>query len=87
MVDLRNENVFSEGHIEDSINIPYQIIPDKIEEIKKMSRPLILYYAKGKDCRSAHSYLSQNEFVKHLCRRFMVSVEYFKKEAKSLKIF
>jgi rhodanese-related sulfurtransferase len=60
IVDLRNEKEFAEAHIQDSINIPYQLIPDKIEEIKQMARPLILCCASGKDCRQAHIYLSQH---------------------------
>lgn len=60
IIDLRDEKEFAKEHIENAINIPYHQIPDKIEEIKKMSRPLILCCGNQKDCRTAHVYLAQH---------------------------
>lgn len=60
IIDLRDEKEFSKAHIENAINIPYYQIPDKIEEIKKMPRPIVLCCGNQKESRAAHVYLAQH---------------------------
>ncbi len=60
IVDLRKPDEFAVDHIKESINIPMEEVPSRIDELKNMSRPIVLCCATGKDCRSAHIYLSQH---------------------------
>lgn len=62
IIDLRNEVDFEKEHIDNAINIPYRLIPDKVEELKKMPRPIILCCGNQKESRAAHIYLSQHGF-------------------------
>ncbi|MBK9478361.1 MAG: rhodanese-like domain-containing protein [Bacteroidetes bacterium] len=59
IVDVRPTSEFQKGHIPDSLNIPLKDIPAKLEELKKMSKPLVLCCGSGNDCRHAHIFLSQ----------------------------
>lgn len=60
IIDLREEAEFAKHHIENAINIPYRLVPEKIDEIKKMPRPLILCCGNQKESRAAHIYLAQH---------------------------
>jgi phage shock protein E len=60
IVDVRIPSEFSKGHIANSINIPLKEIAEKLEDLKKMSKPLVICCGSGLDCRHAHIYLSQH---------------------------
>lgn len=47
IIDVRTPNEFLGGHVQDSINIPLNNIRNQVEEIKKMSTPIILCCASG----------------------------------------
>lgn len=57
ILDVRSEEEFATGHIEGSINIPLHEIPDRLTEIKKIDKPLILCCASGNRSRQATTYL------------------------------
>ena len=59
IVDVRTVGEFEGGHAADSINIPLQDIPAKIEELKKLKSPLVLCCASGNRSEQAFRYLSQ----------------------------
>ena len=47
IVDVREPWEFGMGHVEGSINIPLVEVYSKVEDFKKMSKPLILICASG----------------------------------------
>ena len=56
IVDVRTEGEFLLGNIEGSINIPLNILSDKIEELKKM-QPLVFCCLSGGRSAQATAYL------------------------------
>ncbi len=60
IVDVRSHEEFMGGHVADSINIPLQTIPERIEELKNLTMPLILCCASGNRSGQAQHYLSQH---------------------------
>jgi rhodanese-related sulfurtransferase len=48
------------GHVADSINIPLQTIPERIEELKELTMPLVLCCASGNRSGQAQHFLSQH---------------------------
>lgn len=57
IIDVRTREEFSGGHVAGSINIPLQEVPSRVEEIKKMSQPLILCCASGTRSGQASAFL------------------------------
>lgn len=47
VVDVREPWEFSEGHYPDSLNIPLGEVPNRLDEIMAMSKPLILVCRSG----------------------------------------
>ena len=47
IVDVRSPEEFMGGNVVGSINIPLQEIPQRLEELKTLSQPLILCCASG----------------------------------------
>ena len=60
IVDVRTYSEFSGGNVVDSINIPLNEIPARLEELKALKAPLILCCASGGRSGQAQHYLSQN---------------------------
>jgi len=59
IVDVRTYGEFMGGNVVDSINIPLNEIPERIEELKALKAPLILCCASGARSGQAHHFLSQ----------------------------
>lgn len=59
IIDVRSYGEFMGAHVADSINIPLNQIPERIEEIKKLKTPLILCCASGNRSGQAQHFLSQ----------------------------
>ncbi|MDP4264599.1 MAG: rhodanese-like domain-containing protein [Bacteroidota bacterium] len=47
VIDVRNPGELAEGAFPGAVNIPVHEIPSRIEEIKKMKGPLVLYCRSG----------------------------------------
>lgn len=47
IVDVRTPGEFQMGHVEGSINIPLNEVPERLEELRGLSRPLILCCQSG----------------------------------------
>ena len=59
IVDVRSEGEFAMGNVAGSINIPLDTVPDKVEDFKNMSKPLILCCASGNRSGQALGFLQQ----------------------------
>ena len=59
IVDVRSHEEFMGGHVADSINIPLQTIPERIDELKGFHSPLVLCCASGNRSGQAQYFLSQ----------------------------
>jgi phage shock protein E len=47
IIDVRTEGEFASGNIPGSVNIPLNVLPKKINELKKKGRPLITVCRSG----------------------------------------
>ena len=47
IIDVRSEGEFAGGHVSGAVNIPLQTVPDEVEAIKEMPRPVVLCCASG----------------------------------------
>jgi len=60
IIDVRTVAEFKQGAISGSKNIPLQILNSKIEEIKKLNKPVIACCASGLRSGTAASVLNNN---------------------------
>jgi len=60
IVDVRSPMEFQGGHVAGSVNIPLQEVPDKIEEFRNMSQPLLLCCASGNRSGQATAFLKHH---------------------------
>jgi phage shock protein E len=58
VVDVRSRSEFMGGNVVDSINIPLNEIPERIEELKKLKAPLVLCCVSGNRSGQAQHFLS-----------------------------
>ncbi|OPJ55143.1 rhodanese-like domain-containing protein [Alkalithermobacter paradoxus] len=47
LIDIRNEEAYSEGHIKGAINIPIKLLPFKMNELDKSKTILVVCYVGG----------------------------------------
>ena len=60
IIDVRTTGEYKEGHIKGSKNIPLDTIASKIQEIKKLNKPVIACCRSGMRSAQATSILKQN---------------------------
>ncbi len=60
IVDVRTTMEFAGGNVQGSINIPLNEVPQKIDEFKNMSKPIVLCCLSGARSGQATMFLSQN---------------------------
>jgi len=60
IIDVRSNGEFASGHIKGSKNIPLDTIATKIQEIKKLNKPVIACCRSGMRSAQATSILKQN---------------------------
>ena len=60
IIDVRSYEEFASGHIQNSKNMPLQIIETKINDIKKLNKPVIVCCKSGMRSAQAHSVLKRN---------------------------
>jgi phage shock protein E len=58
-VDVRSPLEFSLEHVPGALNIPLEEVPQRIEEIRKLSAPVVLYCRSGNRSGMAVSLLKQ----------------------------
>lgn len=60
IIDVRTYEEFAEGKINNSKNIPLQVISSKIDAIKKLNKPIIACCRSGMRSAQATTILKQN---------------------------
>lgn len=63
LIDVREKFEFMMGHAKGALNIPLGKIPSKIEELRNMSTPLILYCRSGNRSGQAAQFLKSKGFT------------------------
>jgi phage shock protein E len=46
-IDVRTPQEFNAGHFPDAQNIPLDVIPDHVDELKNLNAPIVLYCRSG----------------------------------------
>ena len=59
IVDVRSYSEFMGGNVKGSINIPLPELPQRIDELKSLTAPLVLCCASGGRSGQAQRYLAQ----------------------------
>lgn len=57
IIDVRTPAEFMGGHVAESINIPLQELPNRLEELKSFPQPFVLCCASGGRSGQATAYL------------------------------
>lgn len=60
IIDVRTPGEFQGGHVAGSKNIPLQTIQSRVDEIKKMNRPVVLCCASGARSGQATGFLKSH---------------------------
>ncbi len=60
IIDVRTYEEFGSGHIQGSKNIPLQVIGNKVNDIKKLNKPVIVCCRSGMRSAQAESILKNN---------------------------
>lgn len=60
IVDVRTPGEFMSGNVANSINIPLNEVPNRVDEFKNMSRPIIVCCLSGGRSGQAAAFLSAN---------------------------
>jgi len=64
VVDLNDSDKFKEGHVSQSINIPFASLEDSIGKIRKhLKKPIILTCENGVNSKKAMAALKKHEFT------------------------
>lgn len=59
IIDVRSPEEFQGGHVAGSKNIPLQSIKSRLDEIKKIDKPIVLCCASGNRSGQAAAFLKQ----------------------------
>lgn len=62
IIDVREPFEFNHHHVEGALNIPLQSIPNRLEEIRQMNGPIVLYCRSGNRSGMAAQFLKSNGF-------------------------
>lgn len=61
LIDVRDSYELEiDGHVENAINIPLGEIPNRLEEIKSLKSPVVVFCRGGSRAASVLEYLSEN---------------------------
>lgn len=60
IIDVRTPGEFASGHVQGSINIPMQEVPQRVGEIKAMPEPRIMVCASGNRSGQVTRFLNQS---------------------------
>ena len=62
LIDVRTPMEFNSGSVAGSLNIPLNEIPYRMDELKEMKAPLILFCRSGARSEQARAYLAAQGF-------------------------
>ena len=79
VVDVRTQEEFVGGHVENSINIPLHEITGRIDELKALPKPLVLCCASGGRSGQAYWFLSQ-QGIECVNGGSWLDIDYYKSE-------
>lgn len=60
MIDVRRPDEFEKGHAKDSVNIPLDEMPGRLNELKKVKQPLVVVCGGGTRHVKAFELLKEN---------------------------
>ena len=60
IIDVRRQDEFAKNHAKGSINIPLQEMPDRLDEIKKITKPIVVVCGGGTRHVKAFELLKEN---------------------------
>jgi len=60
LLDVRTPREYNEAAIKDSLNIPLQELHNRVQEIKQLNKPVIVYCQSGVRSAKAAKYLNLN---------------------------
>ena len=58
IIDVRTQGEFSMGNVNGSINIPLDTIPNRLDEIRNMGKPIVVCCASGGRSNAACQWLN-----------------------------
>ncbi|MEX1132141.1 MAG: rhodanese-like domain-containing protein [Flavobacteriales bacterium] len=62
LIDVRTPEEFHGGHVAGSTNIPMHDVPQRIEEFRGMSTPILLFCASGNRSGQVAEFLARHGF-------------------------
>jgi len=60
IIDVRTPGEYEDGHFPGAVNIPLNELPQRIEELEEMKKPIVAYCRSGARSSMAVSILKQN---------------------------
>lgn len=60
IIDVRTPGEFEDGHYPGAVNIPLNELPQRLEELEDMKKPIVAYCRSGARSSMAVSILKQN---------------------------
>jgi len=60
IIDVRTVKEYKQGHVKESVNIPLDVLSSRIDELKRMKKPLLMCCASGMRSGSATVLLKKN---------------------------
>jgi phage shock protein E len=62
LLDVRTPEEYTQGHLEGAVNIPVQVLPQRIADVGAKDRPVVVYCMSGGRSQSAADLLKRSGF-------------------------
>ncbi|MCB0376582.1 MAG: rhodanese-like domain-containing protein, partial [Sinomicrobium sp.] len=77
LIDVREPFEFAEGYADGAINIPLQSVPKRLEELRSLKGPIVLYCRSGNRSGMAVNFLKAQGFTDVYNGGSLAAVQYF----------